>query len=312
MGFCPISSKPLDSVLRPAGDSLRDVMCKEWQRLCLTVYFLVASGCTGHAVRVPAEVASSVVVSDAARESLPNDYLRVSFLPPDTIVTTLSRPGALRAFVTATPLFLPPLKVAELPYYSGLVNDDAKVLVAMRCKPPKAGIVDAMLATWPNVFSAIRRDVPLDSGTCATESTDARIQAACFARNFSDPPQATVAATLAHTFSYAGTIYDGRHSALEKWLQDNYGISPAFSGTGYSVKDSYSLNTQPMDSQQILAKSVSSEYILKNVPLSEAGCNCISVPPYRGRSNDRLDPNFIDRAGGHGTCASVDHLQFAK
>ena len=117
--------------------------------------------------------------------------------------------------------------------------------------------------------------------------------------------------SLARTFSYAGTLYDGNHAALATWLQQNYGIYPAFAGTGYSVKDSYSIDKQPMTSQEILVKSVSSEYILKNVSLADAGCRCISVTPYVGRANDRLDPEFIEQAGGNGVCKSVERLGVA-
>ena len=63
-----------------------------------------------------------------------------------------------------------------------------------------------------------------------------------------------------------------------------------------------------MSSQQVLVKSLSSEYILKNVTLAEAGCRCISVAPYPGRSNDPLEPDFISQAGGDGVCKSVDRL----
>jgi len=63
-----------------------------------------------------------------------------------------------------------------------------------------------------------------------------------------------------------------------------------------------------MTSQQILDKSISSEYILKNVSLGVAGCRCISVPPYPGRSNDRLDPEFITETGGDGVCTQVKTL----
>jgi hypothetical protein len=131
---------------------------------------------------------------------------------------------------------------------------------------------------------------------------------ACFAKAFSDPPATAVPLSLARTFSYAGVLYDDKHSAMAKWLQDNYGIFPAFAGSGYSIKDSYSLSTEPMTSQQILVKSISSEYILKNVSLADAGCRCISVAPYTGRSNDPLDPGFIARAGGDGICAPVAKL----
>ena len=274
---------------------------------------LLVTGCATHhragaANPAQASAPAPVVISDSVRESLPGDYLRVSFLSPGTPVTNLSRPGALRAFTTATALYSPPLKLAEMPYYSGLVNDDGKVLVAMRCHPPHPEAVDAILATWPNVFLAVQRDVPLPPGACETAPTDPATQMACFARAFSDPPATKVPSSLAHTFNYAATLYDSDHTALADWLQKNYGIYPAFSGMGYSVKNSYSIDKQPMTSQEMLVKSVSSEYILKNVTLAEAGCRCISVAPYPGRSNDPLDPDFISQAGGEGTCKAVDHL----
>jgi hypothetical protein len=264
------------------------------------------TGCTAHRAAKPS--LSPVVISDSVRESLPGDYLRVSFLSPGTSVTNLSRPGALRAFTTATVLYAPPLKLSEMPYYSGLVNDDGKVLVAMRCRPPHPDAVDAVLATWPNVFLAIQRDVPLAPGACEVAPSDPATQMACFAKAFSDPPATKVPSSLAHTFNYAATLYDADHAVLAKWLQSNYGIYPAFSGIGYSVKDSYSLDKQPMTSQEMLVKSASSEYILKNVTLAEAGCRCISVAPYPGRANDLLDPDFISQAGGDGTCKAVDRL----
>lgn len=269
-------------------------------------FVMLVSGCASHRVMKTAQ--APVVVNDTVREALPNDYLRVSFVPAGVKVTTLSRPGALRAFVTATTLFSPPLRLADLPYYSGLVNDDKNVLVTMRCEPPHPETVDAVLATWPNVFQAIERDVPANPGGCRGEQGTPAQQMACFAKAFVDPPATAVPTSLAHTFSYAGTLYDGNHASLAKWLQDNYGIFPAFSGMGYSVKDSYSLDSQPMTSQQILVKSVSSEYILKNVSLADAGCRCISVAPYPGRSGARLDPNFIERAGGDGICKEVGRL----
>ena len=276
--------------------------------LACTAIALLASGCANRRISVAPTAPAPVVASDTVREALPNDYLRISFLSPGTQPTTLSRPGALRAFATATTLYVPPLKLADVPYYSGLVNDDKKVLVAMRCRPAHPETVDAVLATWPNVFTAIQHDVPLNPSDCNSETANTATQMACFAKAFSDPPGTAVPTSLAHTFSYAGTLYDATHTALAKWLQDNYGIYPAFSGIGYSVKDSYSLSSQPMTSKQILVKSVSSEYILKNVSLADAGCHCISVAPYDGRSNDLLDPGFISQAGGDGVCKAVDRL----
>ena len=275
--------------------------------VCSCMVFF-ATGCAAHRAGTVNLVPAPVVISDLGREALPGDYLRVSFLPAGTAVTNLSRPGALRAFTTATALYSPPLKLADMPYYSGLVNNDEKVLVAMRCRPPHPEVVDAVLATWPNVFLAVQRDIPLTSSACDAAPTNPATQMACFAKAFSDPPATKIPSSLAHTFNYAATLYDADHKTLADWLQNNYGIYPAFSGMGYSVKDSYSIDKQPMSSQQVLVKSVSSEYILKNVTLAEAGCRCISVAPYPGRSNDPLEPDFISQAGGDGACNSVDRL----
>jgi hypothetical protein len=138
---------------------------------------------------------------------------------------------------------------------------------------------------------------------------DAATQIACFAKAFSDPSVTEVPSALAHTFGYAAKLYDDpKLKPLADWLKNNYGIYPAFSGMGYSVKDSYSIDKQPMSSQEMLVKSISSEYILKNVTLAEAGCRCISVAPYPGRSNDPVDPDFISQTGGDGTCKAVDRL----
>ena len=278
---------------------------------CVSV--VVLSGCAEHkAARITSPaggIVAPVVVADSVREALPNDYMRVSFLKPGTPVTSIARPGALRGFVTATVLYSPPLTVEEYPKYSGLVNDDSKVLVAMRCKPADPAKVDAVLATWPNVFEAIVRDVPPGVGDCDGTPPDPEKQVACYAKGFTDPADTMVPTSLARTFEYAGTIYDGKHTAWAQWLQSSYGIYPAFAGTGYSVKDSYFIDKQPMTSQQILVKSVSSEYLLKNVSLKEAGCRCISVPKYDGRASARLDPEFVWQQGGDGVCKDVDRLR---
>jgi hypothetical protein len=158
------------------------------------------------------------------------------------------------------------------------------------------------------VFLAIQRDVPVQQDGCSAPAANPAIEMTCYARAFSDSPATSVPLSLAATFSYAGKLYEPEHAALAKWLQDSYGIYPAFAGSGYSIKDSYSLGSEPMTSQQILMKSVSSEYLLKNVSLADAGCRCISVAPYPGRSDDVLDPDFISRAGGDGICKPVEKL----
>jgi hypothetical protein len=290
---------------------------------CLSALLLL-SGCTAHRVAVaaapssaaapspPGATAAAVVVADTVREALPNDYMRVGILPASVKVTTLSKPGSLRAFVTATQLYSPPLRVADYPYYSGLAYSDQNMLVAMRCRPPHPETVDVVLATWPNVFAVVQKDVALAPGDCDAAPADPGKQVACYAKGFTDPPSTTVPASLSHTFSYAGVLYDRNHTALAQWLKDNYGIFPAFAGTGYSVKDSYSIDKQPMTSQQILVKSVSSEYLLKNVSLADAGCRCISVAPANRHPGDPLDPDFIEQNGGRGVCIEVKRLGEGK
>src|SRR5579864_9040017 len=150
------------------------------------------SGCARHSVQAAAAAQAPVVVSDSVRENLPDDYLRVSFLPASVTVTSLSRPGALRAFATATPLYQPPMRVKDLPSYSGLVNNDSNVLVAMRCRPPQPEKVDAVLATWPNVFRSIQRDVPTDAATCSANPTAVATQVSCYAAGFTDPASTSV------------------------------------------------------------------------------------------------------------------------
>ena len=216
----------------------------------------LASGCARHNVVTAAVRAQApVVLSDGVREALPNDYMRVTFLSAGVKAITLSRPGALRAFATATPLYEPPLRVKDLLSYSGLANRDDRVLVAMRCRPPQPEKVDAVLATWPNLFLAIQRDVPQPS-SCETPQSDPAAQMACYAQGFKDSPAAAVPVALARTFDYAAVLYDSAHVAMAEWLEKNYGVYPAFAGSGYSVKDSSSLDSQPMTSQQILVLSL--------------------------------------------------------
>jgi hypothetical protein len=282
--------------------------------LCVVAVLLTygLSGCAARRVRAAAPAQAPVAVSGTVRESLPNDYMRVSFLAAGTPVTSLSRPGALRAFATATSLYQPALRVKDLPYYSGLVNDDTRVLVAMRCRPSRPENVDAVLATWPNVFLAIQRDVPVPADACSATPANTATQVACYAKAFSDPAATAAPMALARTFDYAAVLFDSSHLVMAKWLKDNYGIFPAFAGSGYSIKDSYTLDSQPMTSQQMLVNSLSSEYLLKNVTLAEGGCRCISVAPYAGRADAPLNPEFITAAGGDGACTPVEKLETRK
>jgi len=266
-------------------------------------------------------------VTDRLRESVPTDFLRVvhrdckgdKTCESGGNITTLARTDpdpqntALRAFATATDFYQHPLPLKEFPLYSGLVIGDSETIFALRCRPAKPEAVDAVLATWPNLFHAIDRDMPTDASKCADNAAsttpDPDAQAACFAQGYKDPPSDVVPTALAGALDYAEKAFDEDHKPIAAWLKTKYGVFPAFSGLGFSVKDSYYLDAQhPMSAEQMLAKSVSPEYVLKNVTLKDAGCSCVAVPPYPGRADDPIDPEFISKAGGVGECKSVEKL----
>ena len=275
-------------------------------RVALAIFFTISLAC--FVISADAQQADPALVTDQLRGATPNDFLRVTFVPAGVAVTTLSRAGSLRAFATGTAFYEPALALKDFPLYSGLVNDDSKTLIAMRCQPPQPEKVDALLATWPNVFTAIQRDLPMSPQKCDGTAQDDETKAFCFARQYADAPGDVVPITLAHTFSFAARAF-AADSTLATWLKAKYGIFPAFSGMGFSVKDSYYLDAQhPMSAQQILVKSISPEYILKNTSLKDAGCRCISVAPYTGRAADPLDPEYVWQAGGAGECKAVEKL----
>jgi hypothetical protein len=85
-----------------------------------------------------------------------------------------------------------------------------------------------------------------------------------------------------------------------------YGISPGFSGLGYTIRGSQS--GPPYVAQKSLREAIVPEYLLPNSPLAELGCACIIVPPYPGRSQDPLDPRFVAERGGP-ECPKVDRLR---
>ena len=260
-------------------------------------------------------VPSPAVVSDNVRESVPNDFIRVTFIDPTKLpiakITTLAGPRK-RAFVTATVLFEPPLALQTYPEYSGLGYSDSLELIAFRCRPPNPPAVEATLATWPNVFNLVQEDIPVNDTVCNAPLTDIGQQVSCYARAYQDKPETTVPAALADVFSYAAALFQPPNSMESVWLKNTYGIYPAFAGSGYSIKDSQNLDpTHPMAAQEVLTKSVSSEYLVKNLPLADVGCRCIAVPSYPGRATDPLDPNYIWQAGGDGVCKEVPKLDVA-
>jgi len=237
------------------------------------------------------------------------DFMRISFVAPQTEVASLGRPGALRVFVTATVFFQPAMPVSEMATYPGLTDQPAQDLIAMRCVAPRQVVVDAFLATWPNVFAALQRDLAGKDLSCPSPADAAENEIYCIARQFDDRQSGVVVTTLAGMINAGNTLFDAGHPERAAWLSRYYGIFPAFSGLGFSVKDSYYLTPRnPTTAAQVLQNSVIPEYLLRNVSLADASCHCLRVPPYEGRSQAAIDPDFIWKKGGVGSCTSISRL----
>jgi hypothetical protein len=238
-----------------------------------------------------------------------NDFMRFSYVSSGTSVNSLGRPGALRAFMTASSFFQPALPLSQTVTYPGLADQPAQDLVALRCIPPTKQQVDPILATWPNVFAAIQRDLAAQNFNCPYAGNSGANEVYCIAKQFSDTPSGVVVTTLTNVLTVANTLFDSGYPERANWLKTYYGIYPAFSGLGFSVKDSYYLSSSnPTTSAQVLQQSVVPEYLLANVSLSDAGCRCIRVAPYDGRDQAIIDPDVVWKNGGLGSCVPVSSL----
>ncbi len=243
-------------------------------------------------------------ITDQSRDvERTNDFLRIIFLPPGVKPTTLGAPAALRVFVGASTFFRPPLSVAETIEFPGLVDRASQDLIALRCVPPAPAAVEPILATWPNVLERIAADLG-GQYTCPPPAGAAENEVYCLARGFTDEPSAVASTPLHRALTVGIAIF--ADPARADVVRRRYGIFPAFSGLGFSVKGSG--DGAPMLGADILRRSVVPEYLLKNVTLAEAGCRCISVPSYPGRESAPLDPDQVSREGGAGTCLDVAQL----
>ena len=258
---------------------------------------------------------SVAAVVDAAHDPLLEmDFFRISYVPADTAVDHTTRPDALRAFFGASRYFLPPMPLATMAKYPGLTSIDPRKLVAIRCKPADPTKVQPMLATWPNVFQAITADLASQKLTCpppggggaadAEKETTNKIY--CAAQSFNDTPGANATTILSDAMKAATDVF--ADPKAKDWLIKNYGIYPAFSGLGLSVKDSYTLDQQNMNAAMMLQNSITPEYLLRNTTLEQAGCRCIAVPYYPERNRDLMDLDFVWQQGGQGSCTEVKRL----
>jgi len=266
--------------------------------VCGLAVAVASAGCSaGVAARAPA------AVTDRSRNvDQTNDFLRIIFLPPGVTPTTLGGQAALRVFAGASAFVRPPLSLAETVAFPGLVNSPGHDLVVLRCVPPSRS-AEPTLATWPNVLALIVADLG-GQQSCPAPPGAAENAVYCRARDFTDQPSPVASVSLARALAVGAAMFeDADHAEV---LRRRYGIYPAFSGLGFSVKGSG--DGAAMRSADVLRRSVIPEYLLRNVTLAEAGCRCISVPPYPGRDDAPLDPDLVAREGGDGHCVRVQSL----
>lgn len=229
-----------------------------------------------------ARAGDPALITDHSRDTAyTNDFLRIFYLPQDVIPQYLGGVDALRVFATAVRFFRPPMSLSATALYPGLVNDNSKSLVALRCRPENPSLVEPILASWPNVFAAIAEDFG-DSGLdCPPPSSPTpENEVYCAAKDFVDTAQPAAPISLEHAMSVGAALFDPGSPELAAALKKYYGIYPAFSGLGFSVKSSG--DGHSLTALEALRQSITPEYLLKNVQLGIAGCHCVIVDAYAG------------------------------
>ena len=269
----------------------------------------------------PATVADHTRTSDAATGfAAINDFERIIYVAPTTSVTSIGRNNNVmkRAFMSATIYYEPAMPVQDVVRYVGSDINPAYDLVAMRRRPRDPTKTAARLATWPNVFKALVDDLGYSSTACPAapgDTVDKKVYCAAF--SFSDQSNTQAPLTLAAMMHAGVALWQLTGGAFPPTgstsganvLYDLYGIGYAFSGLGFSVKDSYlSGHNVPLTSAQALAQSVVPEYLVMNVTLADGGCRCIRVKPYSNRDERFIDWNRVFEMGSEDSCTALNHL----
>ena len=272
-------------------------------------FYLLSVSCDEGSGSGSKQETPAVTVESSRNVNETDDFLRLAFLPRDVVPARLGRPSALRVFVGASVFFEPPVSLEETASFFCIPigqNEKGLDLVAFRCIPGEPPALDANLATWPRVFALLIQDLG-GQFTCPPDVSSPQNVLFCLAEGYTDTPGQIVSEGLANAINLGASIM--LDPELAGALGNIYGISSSFSGLGLAVKGSGSDN---LNAAQALTGSVVPEYLVKNATLTEGGCFCIRVPPYEGREEDLLDPDFIMKKGGFGECNIVDRLGFAN
>ncbi|MGD0076707.1 MAG: hypothetical protein ABSD31_20615 [Candidatus Binataceae bacterium] len=263
-------------------------------------------------------------ITDASRDATTyGDFIRLLWVDPGIRVDHVGRYDQYvinkRAFVTATTFLEPAVTVDRL---AALVGNywptKEQDLVLIRCRPSldQHQALNPILATWPNVFSAIVSDFQGQGYSCDPPNpNDGNNVIYCVAKAYQDSQEGVFVDGLSNAFSSAAQIFQSSPTSVGAVaLKVNYGIYPAFTGLGFAAEGSGTVGA--MNTATVLRESVVPEYLLGNLALTDAGCRCIQVPRYGNanhpdqRHGKTVDPNDVWQRGTleDGACRQVNRL----
>lgn len=290
---------------------------------------LTSASCDSGSATAEAASSPAAMITDQTRTSDPstgfvliNDFERI-FYPKDTeAVVRIGRDNGVqrRAFVSATVMYQPPLTVEQIVHYVGGDPNPGRDMVAMRCRPPDPSKVEAVLATWPNVFKALVDDLgtthtPADCPALPTDAVDRQVY--CAAATFSDQPETKVPLALANAITMGALVFELTGAAFQPTgsttgadvLYDLYGVGYGFSGLGFAVKNSIlGGHSVALTAGQALEQSVVPEYLLGNVTLADGNCRCVRVKPYTNRDQSPLNWDAVTVVGNQNLCTTLTKL----
>ncbi len=285
--------------------------------IALMIAAVGVSGCdsgASAAAPMPAQQAPAIITENSRDTTVTDDFLRLSFFNADpATVTRLGAPNKKRVFAAASVFVTPPLTLGETAMFAGIPDRDTVEekldLFAFRCIAPDLKMVDPILATWTNVFSAIVTDLSGAGFTCPP-GPDPQNIAYCDAKGFADKPADTAAAAIQNALATGIAIQALPTSPTNprSFLDSFYGISTAYSGLGFAVLGGTGLPGEQYTPSVTIQNLIDPEYLLNNVTLTQANCYCIQVPPYAGRKAGLMDVNFVKRVGVLGQCVPVASL----
>jgi hypothetical protein len=253
---------------------------------------------------------AAAVTSEKTRQPQYNDFLRLIYANLPSPPTTLGGPSAYRVFFGATSFYDPPIRIAQIANFSGIPVRSDRDLYVLRCLPPSDSEADPTLALWPNLISRILADY--QTNPPAPDTADEAVEE--IAQSFTDTSSQVLTETLENALNLGKQFFEDfpqtgplRFTATQMQAQMSmrFGTFPAFTGLGYAAEGTG--NSPSFDSEQAMRSMVIPDFVLKNVTLAEAGCHCIQVPStVPNRDQRKLDPDFVLRRGGDGSCVKVN------